>query len=69
VGGVPAGEQVFLTHRAVTHVFSHLAIVISKELFVNAHSAVLAVTEVFATTNAAESAVRAVIGTFLIGHP
>lgn len=69
VGGVAAGEKVFLADGAVGHVLANLAVVVSEELLVDAHSAVLAMSEVLPAADAAEAAVGAVVWTLLVRHP
>ena len=64
-----AGKQILLTDGTVGHVLSDFAIVIGKELFVDAHATILAVSKVFSAPDATETAVRAVVGAFFVGHP
>jgi hypothetical protein len=63
------GKQVFLTDGTVRHVFSSVAIVIVKQLGVNAHAAIVAVTKVISTAHSTKAAILTVIRVLLIGHP
>jgi hypothetical protein len=65
VRGVARAKQVFLTDGTVAHVLASLAVVIVKELGVNAHAATIAVTKVFAASNATKAAIHAVVGVVL----
>ena len=40
-----------------------------KQLLVDTHSTILAVTKVLTPAHTAETTIRAVVGTFLVGHP
>lgn len=66
---IPARKQILLTNGTIAHVFSNLAVVIGKELLVNAHPAILAVPKVLSAPHATETAVGTMVGTFLVGHP
>ena len=63
------GEQVFLTDGAIGHVFSHFAIVVVKEVNVDAHSAVVAVAKVFLPADATKAAIGTVVWVLFVGHP
>ena len=69
VRGVTTGKQVFLTHGAIGVILARLAIVVVKQLDVNAHAAIVTVTKVFTSSNTAEAAVCAMVGRFFCTHP
>ena len=66
VGSKPTAKQIFLTNRAIAHVLAGLAVVVGKEMDVNAHSAIVTVQKVLSTTHATKAAVFAMIRTFSI---
>jgi len=66
---ITAREQVLLTHGAIGHVLSGLAVVIVEQLRVDAHAAIGTVTEILAASDTAESAFAAMVRIFVVGHP
>jgi hypothetical protein len=69
VRGKATAEQIFLTNGTVAHVLATLAVVIVKQVNVNAHAAIVTVTKIVGAAHAAKAAVGTVVRFVFAGHP
>jgi hypothetical protein len=69
VRSITTAEQVFLTDGTVAHVLAVFAVVIIKQLGIDAHATVVTVLKVLASTHTAKAAVFAMIRRLLGRHP
>jgi hypothetical protein len=64
-----AGEEVFVTYRAIGRVFAFLTIVVIEKVHINTHATSETVLEIVPASYSTESTIGTMIGLFVCFHP
>jgi hypothetical protein len=67
--GTSRTEEEFLADWTIGFVLATFAVMICVETAINTHATIMAVLEILGSPNPTKSAVRAMIGPLIVGHP